>query len=55
MQKGGGAGVHGRTQSLTNRKLSYFAHLNRLVGGNEGKHEVEPRAAGGGQESPSPE
>lgn len=28
-------------------------HLNRLVGGDEWKHEMEARAAGAGQESPS--
>lgn len=28
-------------------------HLNRLVGGDEWKHEMEARAAGGGQESPA--
>lgn len=50
-----GEGGCGCTQSLTNRKLFYLAHLNRLVGSDEGQHEVEPRAAGSGQESPSPE
>lgn len=30
------------------------SHLNRFVRGDEGKHEVETRTTGGGQESPSP-
>lgn len=40
--------------ALANENLLDMAHLHRLVGGDEGKHEVEPWAAGGGQESPSP-
>lgn len=29
-------------------------HLHRLIGGDEGKHEVEPWTAGGGQQSSAP-
>lgn len=31
----------------------HSTHLNRFIGGDEREHEVETRAAGGGQESPS--
>lgn len=34
-------------------KKGDVTHLNRLVVGDEWKHEMEARAAGGGQESPS--
>lgn len=45
----------GDSQSaLTNENPLDLTHLHRLIGGDEWQHEVETRAAGGGQESPSP-
>lgn len=36
------------------QKFFHLTHLNRLVGGDEWKHKMETRVAGGRQESPSP-